>query len=98
MLSLLRKNWILLGIALFTNIHANDVFPFTPPQNFTLNTKYIALHHPVTTQKRKLSVFRVQNRAKRSNFEPVVLLGAGSENSGTPHSGNSVRPSTRRKK
>jgi hypothetical protein len=26
-----------------------DEFPFEPPQNFTLNPKYIAVHHPVNT-------------------------------------------------
>jgi len=25
-------------------------FPYDPPQNFTLSTKYIAVHHPVTTR------------------------------------------------
>lgn len=28
---------------------SSDEFPFEPPKNFTLNPKYIAVHHPVTT-------------------------------------------------
>lgn len=30
---------------------AGHDFPFTPPQNFILNPQYIALHHPVQTEK-----------------------------------------------
>lgn len=37
-------------IILSFNSLSADEFPWTPPNNFTANPKYIALHHPVATQ------------------------------------------------
>lgn len=44
--------FICIGMMAFTNfniLHADD-FPWTPPKNFTLNSSYIAVHHPVATR------------------------------------------------
>ena len=40
---------LFIGVLFFSASLCADEFPFQPPQNFILNPKYIALHHPVQT-------------------------------------------------
>lgn len=48
---------LLVGICLFPAFNFADEFEFVPPKNFTLSPQYIAVYHPVNTQKKDAQLY-----------------------------------------